>query len=179
MSHAQVFISLVSFSPKLETTHSLFSFRQSSRVSPESRANPRTSLAVLSFAKYVYEWALVQLSNDCRERLRLLRLVIGLKISRTLYARIFPRFERELLGILIGSSRSLFLLRLVEVITLALAFRPSFENRAIEATNDHTSVRWMKAYLKFNLGAFGFPFTFSPCNPAGPFWPFLPSFPWK
>ena len=91
MSHSQVFISRVSFSPKLETSHSLFSFRQSSRVSPESRANPRTLLAVLSLAKYVYAWALVQLSNDCRERLRLPRLVIGLKISR----QFFNQWEAE------------------------------------------------------------------------------------
>ena len=81
--------------------------------------------------------------------LRLLRVVIGLKDSvfqpmrsktktnRTMYAWFFPRFERvtgNLLGIVIGSRRCLFLLWLVGVIALVLVFLQSFENRSIYET---------------------------------------------
>lgn len=52
------------------------------------------------------------------------------KGNRTLYARIFPRFES--LGIQIGSSRCTHQLLLVEVIALLLVFRKSFENALLE-----------------------------------------------
>ena len=75
--------------------------------------------------------------------LRLPRLVIGLKEPRQFFNQweakpkrialcIFPALRasyRWLLGIVIGSSRRLFLLWLVGVISLVLVFRQSFENR--------------------------------------------------
>mgnify|MGYP007094267740 CR=1 FL=1 len=97
-------------------------------------------------SRAVFKWPSKEVT-----RFRLLRLAIGLKISRQFFTAnekqnqnqlqfvraIFPALwagdYRRLQRILIGLSRCSLLLWLVGVITLALVFRQSFKNRSINA----------------------------------------------